>query len=480
MGIKNKVLISIFTLLLFGSSTRVLAGDACSVRLRQASVLKNTLKVYLDVLDETDEPIRNLELKDLKVSATIGQNQAVVSKILPFNKAGEGVAYIFLVDISKSLTEQEFSQMSQALDTWIGSMGGKDRAAIITFGETVRIEQDFTGDSSLLKRTVTGLRITDNKTQLHRGLAKAIEIGNRFDQGLPTRRVIITMSDGREDFTGGMLKQEVINTLNEQRIPIYALGFYHPPLNQEKQGYLDSLGEIARVSGGEYFQIGTSSMAEIYDKARKRILSSYVVTCNGFKADGRVYRLNINVIKGSKSFGDGFDLRLTSLSIPSEIPWWVYLSGLFLIVILIIIFVLIIRSKRKAPPGLQEDKSVSAPEELKAIKGEVATPQPKGKKLRIAVMGNFERQKPLEISLAPKLIIGRVKPGSDLVFEDREISAKHCEVFLEGGKVYIRDLKSTNGTSVNGVPINERYRLSSGDVVMIGRTEFRVIFDEES
>lgn len=38
----------------------------------------------------------------------------------------------------------------------------------------------------------------------------------------------------------------------------------------------------------------------------------------------------------------------------------------------------------------------------------------------------------------------------DIHFDDMTISREHCEISLNNNRVYIRDLNSTNGTSVDG------------------------------
>ena len=46
----------------------------------------------------------------------------------------------------------------------------------------------------------------------------------------------------------------------------------------------------------------------------------------------------------------------------------------------------------------------------------------------------------------------------------------HCQ------QTIIRDLNSTNGTLVNGVPIHNDYPLRNGDLLLLGRTELRIEF----
>jgi pSer/pThr/pTyr-binding forkhead associated (FHA) protein len=47
------------------------------------------------------------------------------------------------------------------------------------------------------------------------------------------------------------------------------------------------------------------------------------------------------------------------------------------------------------------------------------------------------------------------------------ISRRHCEVWVEDGKVYAQDLHSVNGVYVNGARIRKR-RLAYGDLLQVG------------
>lgn len=72
-----------------------------------------------------------------------------------------------------------------------------------------------------------------------------------------------------------------------------------------------------------------------------------------------------------------------------------------------------------------------------------------------------------------------VRIGRDLansvVLLDEDVSAHHAVVSRVAGNLTIRDLRSTNGTFVNGVRIGEMRALQDGDEVMLGSTAlFRV------
>ncbi|WP_437190845.1 FHA domain-containing protein [Planctomicrobium sp. SH527] len=73
-----------------------------------------------------------------------------------------------------------------------------------------------------------------------------------------------------------------------------------------------------------------------------------------------------------------------------------------------------------------------------------------------------------------KFLIGReedchLRPNSELV------SRHHCVFTVDEFTVRLRDLGSTNGTLVNGEKIRGGVVLNSGDIVSIGKIEFRVV-----
>ncbi len=57
---------------------------------------------------------------------------------------------------------------------------------------------------------------------------------------------------------------------------------------------------------------------------------------------------------------------------------------------------------------------------------------------------------------------------------DPKVSREHCKITVSLPKIYAEDLKSTNGTSVNGTIIDSRIELKSGDSLIIGDTKIKV------
>ncbi len=71
-------------------------------------------------------------------------------------------------------------------------------------------------------------------------------------------------------------------------------------------------------------------------------------------------------------------------------------------------------------------------------------------------------------------IIGR-SAECDFVLDGKEVSRRHARIFYEDGNFKIEDLKSTNGTYLNGKKIDIT-DLHHGDEIKIG--DFTIIFDE--
>jgi hypothetical protein len=67
--------------------------------------------------------------------------------------------------------------------------------------------------------------------------------------------------------------------------------------------------------------------------------------------------------------------------------------------------------------------------------------------------------------------IGRL-PECDINLADPNVSRRHAELRPAGTSFVIADLRSTNGTRVNGAPITEQV-LRDGDVISVGATVLR-------
>jgi EAL domain-containing protein (putative c-di-GMP-specific phosphodiesterase class I) len=69
--------------------------------------------------------------------------------------------------------------------------------------------------------------------------------------------------------------------------------------------------------------------------------------------------------------------------------------------------------------------------------------------------------------------IGR-RPEMNLTLSCASVSGRHAELVSDGEALWVRDLKSTNGTYVNGSPIQSATQIREGDYVQFAKVVFRV------
>jgi len=70
------------------------------------------------------------------------------------------------------------------------------------------------------------------------------------------------------------------------------------------------------------------------------------------------------------------------------------------------------------------------------------------------------------------LLVGR-RESCDIVLRFSNVSAHHCQLTVNGGYWYVRDLKSRNGVKVNGARVTEK-RIDPGDILSIAKHKYEV------
>ncbi|MHC4840307.1 MAG: FHA domain-containing protein [Planctomycetota bacterium] len=71
--------------------------------------------------------------------------------------------------------------------------------------------------------------------------------------------------------------------------------------------------------------------------------------------------------------------------------------------------------------------------------------------------------------IGQELVIGREAPAT-CVFQIPTISKRHFRVFVQGPAYFIEDLRSTNGTYLNGNPLTQPQPLGDGDEIVVAIT----------
>jgi Mg-chelatase subunit ChlD len=286
------------------------AAVASSLRLVQALAEGTDLTTYVTVRDEAGDPVPGSAIGPLQ--ATLGAHPAEVVSVTPFADTGEGVLYVFLVDISASLDAAQFGRIRDALRDWVAALGEHDQAAILTFGTDVRTVVAPTAERARLTAALDALRASDPRTAFHGALAQGLALGQQRGERLPTRRALVILSDGLDDAPGGMTIEEVEARLADSPVPIYAVGFSRVRDTAQRERGLATLGRFTRRSGGMFVDASSGDPGSAYAAMREaiRAVERVQLRCPTCVADGNRYRLQIALTVEGLTLTDGTDIRL--------------------------------------------------------------------------------------------------------------------------------------------------------------------------
>lgn len=478
------------------------AQDLASIRISQARAHPDFVHAYVATLGPDLRPAA--PPRGARFQASLGARPLTVTAVQPFEKSAEGVGYVFLIDISRSLSTKQFEQVQQSVTDWIGRMGPRDRAAIVSFGDNVRMVANYTASKDTLRAAIAGLKAMDGRTELFAAITAAMELDKRTDPGLPDRRVVVLLSDGQNDSPKGLTKQETVDRMREARLPIYAIGYPGPGRRTAKtvQG-LETLTELTRRSGGAYLEAGSAGLDDLYAGLHAVLRSVYVLRleCDDCIGNASTQRLSVGLATGSAVLSDGVDLRMPIVTPRPRSRWWMVVAAVAALLIVVTVAVVLWRRSRKPapiptaptvepvpatvpvlrmPPTERHDVVPVATPAAPAFESPPSMPvpaRPRGPEILLTVVDAGSEVTSRVIDLGGSRIIGRDEHKSDVAFpDDGTMSGCHFEFSLDRGAVVVRDLESRNGTLVNGVVIRPSHRVEDGDVIHAGNTRIRVNF----
>jgi FOG: FHA domain len=102
---------------------------------------------------------------------------------------------------------------------------------------------------------------------------------------------------------------------------------------------------------------------------------------------------------------------------------------------------------------------------------------PTGRRVSLAVIAGADAGTVYRVE-KPRITIGR--SGADLTINDSEASRQHAAIEVRDAVIAVEDLKSTNGTLVDGQKITEPFELQDKSEFQIGTTTLMLIVTEDS
>jgi LPXTG-motif cell wall-anchored protein len=206
----------------------------------------------------------------------------------------QGLAAALAIDTSGSMQGKPLADAQAAARVFLDGMGPRDRAALVGFGDTVQVLQDFTGDRAALDQAV-GALAAKGDTALYDAVFQATAAAAREPLG---RRAVIVLTDG-EDTRSSLTLDDAINKAREANTPVFALGF-----GQVKP---EALKRLTLVTGGRYDESpGSEQLAAGVKRIADQLRQQYVLRYQA--PDSRPPENEVQVIV-SRDGQDGRDAR---------------------------------------------------------------------------------------------------------------------------------------------------------------------------
>ncbi|RMD97787.1 MAG: VWA domain-containing protein [Calditrichaeota bacterium] len=206
-------------------------------------------------------------------------------QVQEFKNDSGGVSVVMLMDVSGSMQE-EIGDAKNAAITFVNLLQPLDQAALFAFYENVELKQGFTHNKQMLIDSINALTLGDG-TSIYDAVMQALDL----HATIAGKRAIVILSDGRDNSSAATL-QETLQRADTSNIPIFTIG-----LGLKKKKGTQQLKDLARVSGGFFYDSPTSSELEDIYRQIAFILSSdyYVVSYNSSRCseDGTVRKVRI-------------------------------------------------------------------------------------------------------------------------------------------------------------------------------------------
>lgn len=237
------------------------------IEVEQYKIRMPEIDIYFRPVDASGMFIANFAPESVK--AVLGGKSLSFGSIEPYNS---GTTYYFLLDVSGSMPSSTFDAVKASIKGFISSMSDADAVVLITFGEGVKTVLNG-GESRVdAAAAIDALKANDKITRFFDAVTTAVSIANANASNLPSRRVALLITDGKDVSDAGSTTQdEMKESLIAAGLPLYALGI------GSNKTYIDALGEFARSTGGYFASIDKKNCEETFSALRDRIASCYVM-----------------------------------------------------------------------------------------------------------------------------------------------------------------------------------------------------------
>ncbi len=211
------------------------------------------VNIYASVKDTSNSFIEGLRKDDFQVF-----ENGKIQDIEKFSVEWKPLLAAIVLDSSLTMKGDKLETAKDAAIAFIEALSPKDNVAIISFNETINLLEDFTGDFHLIKNAITRVD-AGGGTALYDAIYRASDMMKTQD----ARKVIILLSDGRDESTSGLTPgslhtfEEAIDKALRSEVIVFSIGV-GKNLDKEMDFYnqkslKEILEQLASDTGGIFY-----------------------------------------------------------------------------------------------------------------------------------------------------------------------------------------------------------------------------------
>ena len=439
-------------------------------------------------------------------NVTVSVDSQVISEVKCTSVAEEEIPITVycLVDVTADMTEAQIQQQLDVLNTISSRMNAYDRMVIATLGDTFTESQPLETQEAR-KTAIASLQRKGNNPKLFDAVIKAIE-SLETKTVYSTNRCLVILADGFYDEKDSVKEQQVWDCIQKSTVPVFGISI----VKYSNSPYMLQYAQIVHRMGLE--SIGGFGLDPVNDgiSAASAAESVWTAVQNGFVAsvplaqiESRSNNASVSIVYETKDsrFEDSVTVSLAGVAVPETETTvsetqplvdetkqpkennWLLPVGIAITcaVIACVVFVLLRRST-KLPSALTKPP-VDNTEHFNIVTDTTPLPPPPQETEKNDVLIHFVAILHPDIVCSFGLTahvsktIGRNRKAAVcLNSADPKLSSEHCVVEWDGQDLYLKDIGSTNGTTLNGSPIkpNTWHRLPNNVKVRLGEYEYRV------
>jgi VWFA-related protein len=247
------------------------------------------VQLPISVLDKKGFPVKGLQPEHFAV-----YEDKVLQNISLFKQEDIPLSVGLVIDASSSMYDKR-DRLSVAAMTFVRESNPEDETAILSFGDIVNLEQEFTTNTNKLNRALNGIPSNGN-TALYDAVVLAAQ--HVKEEGFHEKKVLLVVSDGEDNHSKYKLKQ-VLTAIQESKIIVYTVGL----LSQDTEGVFGDEGkkalkQLAEAGGGaSFFPKDPGDVQEVCRRIARDLRNQYTIGYrpSNEKLDGSFRKVTVKV-----------------------------------------------------------------------------------------------------------------------------------------------------------------------------------------